>query len=117
MKNSYYLSLKKIIYLAALGLSFGTQGLHSIFTTAYGIQFPDQGWNPGPLHWGHSLSHWSTREAPRYYFNGRLENRANERQEMKETSHNKHFQFCTGLKYGAFPVAQLEKNPPAMQET
>ena len=35
--------VKKIIYLAALGLSFGTQGLHSIFTTAYGIQFPDQG--------------------------------------------------------------------------
>ena len=49
MKNSYYLSLKKI-YLAALGLSFGTQGLRWIFTTAYGIQFPDQGSNPGPLH-------------------------------------------------------------------
>ena len=51
MKNSYYLSLKKIIYLAAPGLSLGTQGLHSIFTTAYGIQFPDQGWNPDPLPW------------------------------------------------------------------
>ena len=36
---------------------------------------------------------------------------------MKETSHNKPFQFCTRLKYGAFPEAQLEKNPPAMQET
>ena len=50
MKNSYYLSLKKI-YLAALGLSFGTQGLRWIFTTAYGIQFPDQGSNLRPLHW------------------------------------------------------------------
>ena len=40
-----------------------------------------------------------------------------ERQEMKETSHNKHFQFCTRLMYGAFPVAQPEKNPPAMQKT
>ena len=26
------------------------------------IQFPNQGSNPGLLHWEHSLSHWASRE-------------------------------------------------------
>ena len=29
-----------------------------------GIWFPDQGSNLRPLHWEHSLSHWTTREVP-----------------------------------------------------
>ena len=35
-----------------------------LLVVACGIQFPDQGWNPGPLHWECSLSHWVTREVP-----------------------------------------------------
>ena len=118
MKNSYYLWLKKKNYLSGCtGSQLRHPGLHSVFTTACGVQFPDQGWNLGPLRCERSLGRWSTREGPPHYSNRRLESRANERQEMKETSHNKHFQFCTRLMYGAFPVAQPEKNPPAMQKT
>ena len=29
-----------------------------------GPPFPGQGSKPGPLHWEHSLSHWSTRGVP-----------------------------------------------------
>ena len=32
------------------------------------IQFPDQGSNLGPLHWEHSLSHWTAREVPWFQF-------------------------------------------------
>ena len=40
------------IYLAALGFSCGMQ---DILVEACGIQFPDQGSNPGPLHWEHRV--------------------------------------------------------------
>ena len=51
--------------------------VHRIFNLGYGlkdlffscgIQFPDQGSTPGPLHWKHSLSHWTTRENPGLFF-------------------------------------------------
>ena len=32
-----------------------------------GIGFPDQGLNPGPLHFEFSLSHWTTREVPIFF--------------------------------------------------
>ena len=37
--------------------------LHLASVVAHGVEFPDQGLNPGPLHWEHGrvLSHWSTR--------------------------------------------------------
>ena len=42
---------KKKIYLAAPGLSWGTQGLlvvaHKLFVVTCGIRFPDQGLKPG----------------------------------------------------------------------
>ena len=28
------------------------------------IKFPSQGSNPGPLHWEHSPTHWTTMEVP-----------------------------------------------------
>jgi len=31
---------------------------------ACGTWSPDQGLNPSPLHWEHSLSHWTTTEVP-----------------------------------------------------
>ena len=46
--------------------------LHSGFffflVVACGIQFPDQGLNPGPLHWECGLSHWTTREVLQLHF-------------------------------------------------
>ena len=34
-----------------------------------GFYFPDQGLNPGPLHWEcEVLSHWTTRESPTVWF-------------------------------------------------
>ena len=51
--------------------------VHRIFNLGYGlkdlffscgIQFPDQGSTPGPLHWKHSLSHWTTRENLAFFF-------------------------------------------------
>ena len=36
--------------------------LHQVLTAACGIYVPDQGWNPGPLHWERGVSHWATRE-------------------------------------------------------
>ena len=41
----------------------------SVFITVRGIQFPDQGSNPGPLHWECSLSHWAAREVQRQSIN------------------------------------------------
>ena len=32
------------------------------FVVVCGIEFPDQGLNPGPLHWECGVSHWTTRE-------------------------------------------------------
>ena len=87
MKNSYYLWLKKKNYLSGCtGSQLRHPGLHSVFTTACGVQFPDQGWNLGPLRCERSLGRWSTREGPPHYSNRRLESRANERQEMKESA-------------------------------
>ena len=41
--------------MAELGLSSGMQDLsvviYGLLATACGIQFPEQGLNPGPLHW------------------------------------------------------------------
>ena len=59
---------KIFIYLAAPVLSCGTWDLRSSLQhmgsliVVCGIQFPDQGSNRGPLHWEHSLSHWTTKE-------------------------------------------------------
>lgn len=41
------------IYLAALGLSYSSW--YSILVAVCGIWFPDEGSNPGPLHWEHSV--------------------------------------------------------------
>ena len=35
-----------------------------VLVAARGFYFPDQGSNPGPLHWVLSLSHWTPREVP-----------------------------------------------------
>ena len=35
-----------------------------LLVVGYEIYFPDQGSNPGPLHWELSLSHWTTRKVP-----------------------------------------------------
>ena len=56
------------IYLAAPGLSCGTPDLRSLLehagslvvackllVGAYEIWFPDQGWNPAPLHWEYRI--------------------------------------------------------------
>ena len=73
MSHLAFIYFKRFICLAALGLSWGTLELPPSLLRAgffffscrmYGIWFPDQGSNPGPLHW--SLSHWTTREAPHY---------------------------------------------------
>ena len=52
------------ILVAALGIFFTSRMGTSQLWHACGIQFPDQGLNPGPLHWEHSLTHWTTREVP-----------------------------------------------------
>ena len=39
---------------------------YQVLVAAYGIQFPDQEWNPGPQALGvQDLSHWTSREVPR----------------------------------------------------
>ena len=38
--------------------------VQDLLAEACRVYFPDQGLNPGPLHWDHSLSHWTTREVP-----------------------------------------------------
>ena len=48
------------IYLATPGLSCSMRTL----SCACGIQFPDQGLNPGPCIRSRSPSHWTTREVP-----------------------------------------------------
>ena len=30
--------------------------LHWVLVAVCGTKFPDQGWNPGPLHWKHGVS-------------------------------------------------------------
>ena len=41
-----------------------------LLVAAYEIKFPDQGSNPGSMHWEHSLGRGATREAPdRIFFN------------------------------------------------
>ena len=42
--------------------------LSRVLVAACGIQFPDQGLNPGSQNWEHSLNYWTTREAPITYF-------------------------------------------------
>ena len=37
-------------------------GLHPVLVVACDVWFPDQGLNPGPLHWECGVSHWTTRE-------------------------------------------------------
>ena len=56
-----------LISVSAPGLSCSTWDLMvlilcKLLVEACGTQFPDQGWNLGPLHWEQSLSHWTTRE-------------------------------------------------------
>ena len=48
--------------LAALGLSCDMQNSQLWHAES---SSPGQGSNPGPLHWGCSLSHWPTREVLR----------------------------------------------------
>ena len=37
----------------------------------HGLNHPDQGLNPCPLHWEHNLNRWTTREIPKLvYWNG-----------------------------------------------
>ena len=62
-QNSFFFNIYLFIYLAVPGLSCSTQDLfqlqhveslvvaHGLLVVACGIQFPDQGWNPGSLHW------------------------------------------------------------------
>ena len=51
-RTCQFVDLKKIIiYLAALGLIFSTQGSDS-----------------GLLHWEHCLTHWITREVPKFIY-------------------------------------------------
>ena len=38
--------------------------IQGLSVTARGIQFPDQGLNPGPLHWELRLSHWALGKSP-----------------------------------------------------
>ena len=62
VRHKYYPSqacfnvyLKKNVfnmYFVSLGLSCS---MHSPFIAACGISFPDQGWNPGALHWEHRV--------------------------------------------------------------
>ena len=42
--------------------------LCQVLIAACGIQFLDQGSNPGPQHWEHGVLHWATREVPRCFF-------------------------------------------------
>ena len=35
-----------------------------LYHVTCGILFPNQGLNPCPLHWKHSLNHWTAREVP-----------------------------------------------------
>ena len=48
-----------LIYLAVLDLSCSMRDLFSCsmgtLSSACGIQFPDYGLNPGPLHWEHGV--------------------------------------------------------------
>ena len=54
------------IYLAAPGLAACGIFDCGMQTLSCGIWelFPNQGSNPGPLHWEQSLSHWTTTEVP-----------------------------------------------------
>ena len=38
--------------------------LRQVLIAACGVWFPEEGWNPRPLHWEHVVLAWSTREAP-----------------------------------------------------
>ena len=38
--------------------------LHWVLVATCGISFPDQGLNPGPLHWEPDVSHWATGAVP-----------------------------------------------------
>ena len=75
LKYSFF--FLKFIHLAALGLSYSMwdpflfvcffQHVGSLIS-AYGIQFPDQGSNPGPRALkAQKLSYWTTREDPRFH--------------------------------------------------
>ena len=57
LNTEYQFNHQFFISLAVLGLSCSMQDLPSLLrhvrslAVARGIQFPDQGLNPGPLHW------------------------------------------------------------------
>ena len=38
------------------------------YHAAYGVSFPDQGWNLRPQHWKHGVNLWTTREVPAVLF-------------------------------------------------
>ena len=46
----------------------------SVLVVAYGIWFPDQGWNPGPLHWGHGVLATGQPGKPKrcFFFSGKF---------------------------------------------
>ena len=56
----YFLNIYLFVYLVAPGLSCGRRApqlwrVNSQLQHACGIQFPDQGSNPGPMHWEHRV--------------------------------------------------------------
>ena len=53
---------KKIFLFIYFGYTVSQLWLLGSLVGACGMSVPDQGSNPGPWHWEHSLSHWATRE-------------------------------------------------------
>ena len=64
MPQSHTLCLFVVFLILFIWLRVFFIATYELLVAACGIQFPNQGANPGPLHWQHGLSPWAAREVP-----------------------------------------------------